>query len=91
MARTDIDKLRDQVGTFEAPIGSVQLPETGVRYDKRGNPKPLQSGQDEHPEPAPRGERKPRRPPEPAWSTFRGADTAAHTSAASPVLAGATS
>jgi regulatory protein len=65
MARTDIDKLREQVGTFEAPIGSVQLPETGVRYDKRGNPKPLQSGQDEHPEPAPRGERKPRKRPEP--------------------------
>ncbi len=65
MARTDIDKLREHVGTFEAPIGSVQLPETGVRYDKRGNPKPLQSGQDEHPEPAPRGPRKPRQPPEP--------------------------
>ncbi len=52
--RKDMDKLREQVGTFEAPIGAVQLPETGVRYDKRGNPKPLQSGQDEHPEPAER-------------------------------------
>ncbi len=59
-----MDKLRETVGTFEAPIGSVQLPETGVRYDKRGNPKPLQSGQDEHPEP---GERAPRakRTPQP--------------------------
>lgn len=64
MGRRDIDKLKDRVGTFEAPIGSVQLPETGVRYDKRGNPKPLQSGQDEHPEPAPRGSRR-RRQPEP--------------------------
>lgn len=57
-----LDTLRETVGTFEAPIGSVQLPETGVRYDKRGNPKPLQSGQDEHPEPgerAPRAKRKP--------------------------------
>ncbi len=55
--RKDIDELREQVGTYDAPIGSVQLPETGVRYDRRGNPKPLQSGQDEHPEP---GERQPR-------------------------------
>lgn len=57
MGRKDMDKLRETVGSFEAPIGSVQLPETGVRYDKHGNPKPLQSGQDEHPEP---GERAPR-------------------------------
>lgn len=73
MARSDIDKLRDAVGTFDAPIGAVQLPETGVRYDKRGDPKPLQSGQDEHPEPArggARGERAPRRrrQPEPELS-----------------------
>lgn len=60
-----LDKLRETVGTFEAPIGSVQLPETGVRYDKRGNPKPLQSGQDEHPEPGPRVPRA-KRKPEPA-------------------------
>lgn len=64
VARKDMDKLREQVGTFDAPIGSVQLPETGVRYDKRGNPKPLQSGQDEHPEPGARAPRK-RRAPEP--------------------------
>jgi regulatory protein len=57
-----MDKLREQVGTFEAPIGSVQLPQTGVRYDKRGNPKPLQSGQDEHPEPGERAPRAKRRP-----------------------------
>ncbi|MCW2960042.1 MAG: regulatory protein RecX [Thermoleophilia bacterium] len=66
--RSDIDRLKQQVGTFEAPIGSVQLPETGVRYDKRGNPKPLQSGQDEHPEPAarePGAPRRKRRQPEP--------------------------
>lgn len=63
--RGDIDKLKDAVGTFEAPIGSVQLPETGVRYDKRGNPKPLQSGQDEHPEPGERAPRAKKRPPEP--------------------------
>jgi regulatory protein len=70
MARKDIDKLRDVVGTFDAPIGSVQLPETGVQYDRRGNPKPLQSGQDEHPEPAPRGARKRRQPtPELAFTT----------------------
>jgi regulatory protein len=70
--RKDISELREQIGTFEAPIGSVQLPETGVRYDKRGNPKPLQSGQDEHPEPAPRGSgtRKRRQPePELAFTT----------------------
>ena len=58
MARGDIDKLRKKVGTFDepvaAPIGAVQLPSDGVRYDKRGNPKPLQSGQDEHEERAPR-------------------------------------
>jgi regulatory protein len=66
MARKDIDKLRDAVGTFDSPIGAVQLPETGVQYDKRGEPKALQSGQDEHPEPAPRSERiKQRRQPEP--------------------------
>ena len=62
--RPDIDKLREQVGTFDAPIGAVQLPETGVRYDKRGNPKPLQSGQDEHAEPGPRA-RRPKQQPEP--------------------------
>ncbi|MCW2925083.1 MAG: hypothetical protein JWM98_2487 [Thermoleophilia bacterium] len=72
--RRDIEELRGKVGTFEAPIGSVQLPETGVRYDKRGNPRPLQSGQDEHPEPAPRGAggttRKRRQPePELAFTT----------------------
>ncbi|MCW2956722.1 MAG: recombination regulator RecX [Thermoleophilia bacterium] len=68
--RGDIDRLKERVGTFEAPIGSVQLPETGVRYDKRGNPKPLQSGQDEHPEPGDRAPRK-RKPKEPelAFST----------------------
>lgn len=59
MGRKDIDKLREKVGTFDepvdAPIGAVQLPATGVKLDRRGNPKPLQSGQDEHPEPAPRG------------------------------------
>lgn len=66
MGTSDIRRIRDRVGTFEAPIGSVQLPETGVRYDQRGNPKPLQSGQDEHPEPAPRdpGARR-RKAPEP--------------------------
>ncbi|MCW2949132.1 MAG: putative recombination regulator RecX [Thermoleophilia bacterium] len=54
MARsTDIDKLRKRVGTFDepvvdAPIGAVQLPATGVRYDRHGNPKPLLSGQDSH-------------------------------------------
>ena len=68
--RRDIDELRGKVGPFEAPIGSVQLPESGVRYDKRGNPKPLQSGQDEHAEPAPRGARKRRQAePELAFST----------------------
>ncbi|MEO6867788.1 MAG: hypothetical protein ABI200_07180, partial [Gaiellales bacterium] len=70
--RTDIDKLRDEVGTFDAPIGSVQLPQTGVVYDKRGNPKPLQSGEDEHPEPAQRGKgtRRKRQPtPELAFTT----------------------
>lgn len=68
--RRDIDKLKEQVGTWDAPIGSVQLPETGVQYDRRGNPKPLQSGQDEHPEPAPRGTRRRRQPePELAFST----------------------
>lgn len=70
MARRDIDKLRDAVGTFDAPIGAVQLPATGVRLDRRGNPKALQSGQDEHPEPAPRGTRKRREPePELAFTT----------------------
>ncbi len=68
--RRDIEKLRESVGTFDAPIGAVQLPQTGVRYDKRGNPKPLQSGQDEHPEPAPRGTRRKRAPePELAFTT----------------------
>ena len=68
--RRDIDELRQRVGTFDEPIGAVQLPETGVRYDRRGNPKPLQSGQDEHPEPAPRGTRTKRAPePELAFST----------------------
>ncbi|MCW2927497.1 MAG: putative regulatory protein RecX [Thermoleophilia bacterium] len=71
--RRDIDRLKEQVGTFEAPIGAVQLPSDGVRFDKRGNPKPLQSGQDEHPEPAAPGERTTRatRQPEPelAFST----------------------
>jgi regulatory protein len=63
--REDIERLRDEVGTFDAPIGAVQLPQSGVRYDRRGNPKALQSGQDEHAEPAPRGKRR-RREPEPA-------------------------
>jgi regulatory protein len=62
--RRDIDELKDKVGTFDAPIGAVQLPERGVRYDKRGNPKPLQSGQDEHAEDGPRPKR-PKRQPEP--------------------------
>lgn len=62
--RDDIDRLREQVGTFDAPIGAVQLPSDGVRLDRRGNPKPLQSGQDEHPEPGTR-ERRARREPEP--------------------------
>lgn len=70
MGRKDIDKLREQVGTFvepiDAPIGAVQLPATGVKLDRRGNPRPLQSGQDEHPEPAPRSTTKrTRRQPEP--------------------------
>ena len=63
--RRDIDSLRDQVGTLDAPIGAVQLPDTGVRLDKRGNPKALQSGQDEHPEPVPRGAARARKQPEP--------------------------
>lgn len=70
--RTDIDRLTQRVGTYDAPIGTVQLPETGVVYDKRGNPKPLQSGQDEHPEAAPRepGTRRKRQPePELAFTT----------------------
>ena len=68
--RRDIEKLKREVGTFDAPIGAVQLPETGVRYDKRGNPKPLLSGQDEHPEPGARGTRAKRRPePELAFTT----------------------
>lgn len=68
--RKDIEELRERVGTFEAPIGSVQLPSTGVRYDKRGNPKPLQSGQDEHPEPGERAPRQKRQPdPELAFTT----------------------
>jgi len=62
--RRGIDELKERVGTFDAPIGAVQLPETGVRYDKRGNPKPLQSGQDEHEDPLP-GERRARKPKEP--------------------------
>jgi regulatory protein len=65
MARKDIERLRKDVGTFDEPIGAVQLPATGVRLDRRGNPKPLQSGQDEHAEPAPRGARRTRRQPEP--------------------------
>jgi regulatory protein len=68
--RRDIEELKERVGTFDAPIGSVQLPSTGVRLDRHGNPKALQSGQDEHPEPAPRGERRKRQPePELAFST----------------------
>jgi len=69
--RSDIDKLRERVGTFNAPIGSVQLPATGIRYDKRGEPKALQSGQDEHPDPdAPRAKRpKKRIEPELAFSS----------------------
>jgi regulatory protein len=62
--RRDIGKLKDEVGTFDTPIGAVQLPSSGIRYDKRGNPKALQSGQDEHPEAGPR-ERRPRQQPEP--------------------------
>lgn len=68
--RRDIDELKEKVGTFDAPIGSVQLPATGVRLDRRGNPKALQSGQDEHPEPASRGSRRTRQPePELAFTT----------------------
>lgn len=65
--RSDIDTLREQVGTFDAPIGAVQLPSDGVRLDRRGNPKPLQSGQDEHPEPGAGTQRtrRPKRQPEP--------------------------
>jgi regulatory protein len=63
--RRGIDELKDRVGTFDAPIGSVQLPSTGVRLDRHGNPKALQSGQDEHPEPGAPRERRPKRPPEP--------------------------
>jgi regulatory protein len=62
--RRDIGKLKDEVGTFDAPIGAVQLPTSGVKYDRRGNPKALQSGQDEHPDDAPRA-RRPKRQPEP--------------------------
>jgi regulatory protein len=51
--RNDIKRLRRKVGTFDepivdAPIGAVQLPTTGVKYDRHGNPKPLLSGQDSH-------------------------------------------
>lgn len=68
--RRDIDELREKVGTFDAPIGAVQLPATGVKLDRRGQPKPLQSGQDEHPEPATRGTRRRRQPePELAFTT----------------------
>lgn len=65
--RKDIDRLRDQLGTFDAPIGAVQLPAEGVRLDRSGNPKALPSGMDEHPEPAPKGagSRRRRREPEP--------------------------
>lgn len=65
--RRDIDKLREKVGTFDTPIGSVQLPSTGVKLDRHGNPKALQSGQDEHPEPPAPGARRPgrRKQPEP--------------------------
>lgn len=68
--RRDIGRLKDEVGTFDAPIGAVQLPTSGVKYDRRGNPKALQSGQDEHPDDVPRAKR-PRRQPEPelAFST----------------------
>ena len=74
MARKrNIDKLTEKYGTYDAPIGTVQLPETGVVYDKRGNPKPLQSGQDEHEvrDPnAPRAPRKRKQPePELAFTT----------------------
>lgn len=68
--REDIDRLKQEVGTFDAPIGAVQLPATGVRLDRRGQPKALQSGQDEHPEPAPRGARRKHQPePELAFTT----------------------
>ncbi|MCW2972747.1 MAG: regulatory protein RecX [Thermoleophilia bacterium] len=51
--RSDIKRLKRKVGTFDepvvdAPIGAVQLPSTGVKYDRHGNPKPLLSGQDSH-------------------------------------------
>lgn len=73
--RRDMEQLTRRYGTFDAPIGTVQVPETGVLYDKRGNPKPLQSGQDFHPElerdpDAPRPKRKKRQPePELQFST----------------------
>jgi regulatory protein len=66
MARKrDIDGLKDRFGTYDAPIGTVQLPETGVVYDKRGNPKPLQSGQDEHEQRDPNAPRTPRKRKQP--------------------------
>jgi len=51
--RKDIKRLRRKVGTFDepvidVPIGAVQLPTTGVKYDRHGNPKPLLSGQVSH-------------------------------------------
>lgn len=40
------DRISGEAGAV--PIGAVQLPSTGIRYDRHGNPKPLPSGQDEH-------------------------------------------
>lgn len=54
----DIDRHQRDVGELDAPIGAVQLPSSGVRFDRHGNPKALQSGQDEHPDEQPRPRRR---------------------------------
>ncbi len=62
--RRDIDKLKRKVGTFDAPIGAVQLPSSGIKLGRDGQPVALPSGMDEHPEPGERG-RRTRKPKEP--------------------------